>query len=431
MIDLSPIEDEWLDDRLKGFPPSAAPVRVRDVASRGWNVLAGDLPVPCAVLRASALDHNLRWMRDFCAEAGVSLAPHGKTTMAPQLFARQLEAGAWAITVATVHQANVAVRCGLRRLVLANQVVGSAELDRVVALSEAHADLELPFLVDSHAQLARVADAARRAGARRPLSVLVEIGHAAGRAGLRSPGEAVELARAIAGSGVARLVGVECFEGLRVSLDAVADARVCETLLADVREVAERCDGERLFGGDEIVVTAGGSALFDVAARGLSLSLSKPVRVVLRSGCYVAHDAGFYERALACVRERRGASWAGREGLRPALELWSQVQSRPEPGLAIVTMGKRDAGFDIDLPRPVAVVRPAAPRTLEPVAPGTLVAAMNDQHGYLRMPPGMDLAVGDLVACGVSHPCTTFDRWALIHLVDDRYDVVGAIRTYF
>jgi D-serine dehydratase len=431
MIDLSPIEEEWLDGRFKGFPHGAAAVRNRDVGARGWNLLRGDLPFPCAVLRATALDQNERWMRDFCAASGVSLAPHAKTTMAPQIMARQVGAGAWGLTVATVHQLDTCVRLGFRRLILANQLVGGVEIARVLELLDAHPDLEFWFLVDSRAGLERVESAAAARPPRHPLQALVEVGYLNGRTGVRSQGEGVALAREVARARFVRLAGIECYEGLRVTQNARLDAQNAATLMEDVREVAVRADAEGLFGTDEVLLSAGGSALFDVVARELAAPLAKPVRTVLRSGCYVTHDAGFYERQQAALRQRLGGEWREREGFRPALEVWAMVQSRPQPDLAILTLGKRDVSYDLELPRACAVFRPGRDAEPETSVADLQITALNDQHAYLRLPTARELAVGDLVCCGISHPCTTFDKWQLLWLADDRYDVIGAVRTFF
>jgi D-serine dehydratase len=110
------------------------------------------------------------------------------------------------------------------------------------------------------------------------------------------------------------------------------------------------------------------------------------------------------------------------------------VQSRPEPNLAILTMGKRDASYDVDLPIPVWHHRPG-PGVPQALPDGCTIFKMNDQHAYLRLPDGHplcdDLLVGDLVGCGISHPCTTFDKWPLLLAVDDDYVVRFALNTYF
>jgi D-serine deaminase-like pyridoxal phosphate-dependent protein len=167
----------------------------------------------------------------------------------------------------------------------------------------------------------------------------------------------------------------------------------------------------------EILATAGGSALFDRVADRLRFprTLSRPVRVVLRSGCYLTHDDGLYRRVSPLGE------------LRPALELWARVLSCPEPGLAIAGFGKRDAPYDIDLPVVREVRREVGGA---PAVDGLHVEALNDQHAFLRDADRV-LRVGDVLVCGISHPCTAFDKWSLIPVLDERDAVVDAIRTLF
>ncbi len=121
-------------------------------------------------------------------------------------------------------------------------------------------------------------------------------------------------------------------------------------------------------------------------------------------------------------------------GPRAALEIWAYVQSRPEPDKAILTMGKRDASYDDHMPVPLKWYRPEAGanrRAPLAIGPGHAVTNMNDQHAYLKVPADSPLRVGDMVGFGISHPCLTFDKWPMIALVDDDYNVVDAIRTFF
>ena len=428
MIDLRAIEASTLDPSLKGYPHRAPPCAVRDIGRLGWNVLRGDLPFPVAVLKESALAHNLAWMADFTRATGVLLAPHGKTTMAPQLFARQLEAGAWGITFATMQQVSLGVRLGLRRIILANQLVGREDIAQATELAASTPDLELHVLVDSIAGVKCIEAHGGRHGESRPLNALLEMGVAGGRTGCRTVDEAMSVARAIAASRAVRLSGVECFEGLNVTGDSEADRVVVERWMHALQQVARQCDAEGLFGTAEVTLSAGGSAVFDVVARSLPTQLSRPVRTILRSGCYVTHDSGFYERFAQHVIARSGAPWRQREGLKAALEVWTEVQSQPEPGLAILAFGKRDASFDLELPIPLARMRDGV---RAPLGANWRIDRLNDQHAYLRIPTDADLRVGDLVGCGISHPCTTFDKWRWIPIVDDDYGVTGAIRTFF
>src|SRR5216110_3155947 len=176
MMNLDPILSETLDAATKGYPLSSPALPISALGAQRWSVLAGDLPLPLAVIRDSALAHNHAWMRDFTASTGVLLAPHGKTTMAPQIFAQQLAAGAWGITVANVQQLGLCVRFGVRRVIMANQLLGRSAAGEVVRLRETYPDLEFHFLIDSQAQLRLVEAEARQQTMTRRLTVLVELG---------------------------------------------------------------------------------------------------------------------------------------------------------------------------------------------------------------------------------------------------------------
>jgi D-serine dehydratase len=424
---LSSLDEQVLQPGVKGLPITA-PLRQGAIGVQGWKLLHGDTSFPVAVLKTSALRHNLDWMRAFCERYGVALAPHGKTTMSPQLFGAQLANGAWGITLANAVQVQVAHRFGVRRVLIANQLVARSDVRAVLQLLHDDPDFECLVLADSLAGVARLAEEVANHPLARPLPVLVELGLSGKRAGCRTPEEAMTVARALERAPGLLLAGFEGYEGL---LD---DPGAVENFINKLCALVLEADDEGLFGTPDILVTAGGSGFFDLVAQGFKSlhGLSRPLRPVLRSGCYLTSDHGMYQVQLQKLDQREGL--APGQGLRPALEIWSVVQSRPEPGLAILTMGKRDASHDAGLPVPLWSHRPGpgAPRALPA---GCEIVKMNDQHAYLRLPEGetMDalLAVGDLVGCGISHPCTTFDRWPLLLAVDDDYAVRGAFNTFF
>lgn len=180
---------------------------------------------------------------------------------------------------------------------------------------------------------------------------------------------------------------------------------------------------------DHIILSAGGTNFIDLAAGQLAgFALSRPVKPIVRSGCYVSHDHLAYTRAFERIRERLGED-APLGGLQPALEVWACLQSRPEPDRAFATAGKRDLSYDFEMPTPFAWSRAGgAPQSLRG---GHAITALNDQHLYLQLPAESPLQVGDLLGVGISHPCTTFDKWRLIYLVNDAYDVTDAVLTFF
>jgi D-serine dehydratase len=348
--------------------------------------------------------------------------------MSPQLFARQLAAGAWGLSFATVYQAAVGVHAGACKIIIANQVVCDADFDALAALLAGHADLQICFLVDSLAQLALIEDWAVRRAAMVPFDVLLEMGIVGQRTGCRTFDEALALARTLATSAAVRLVGVECYEGGVARCDSTHDVREVTALVHRVLAVVKACDTQNLFADGVLLISAGGSAVFDLVLPMLRLQdLSRPMLGVLRSGCYITHDHGNYARFLSLLEQREGLD----SSLRPALEVWTMVQSVPEPGLALLGCGRRDISFDIDMPLPQRFA-PRGARQACATPSSWKISALNDQHAYLRFDPdGLPPQVGDRVALGISHPCTTFDKWRWMPLVEDDLTVTGAISTQF
>jgi D-serine deaminase-like pyridoxal phosphate-dependent protein len=374
----------------------------------GQELFDGPFTWPVMVARDSAIKANIATMAAYCARHGVEFAPHGKTTMSPELFAAQLDAGAWGITVATPNQALVARRFGVPRVLLANELLDPRVLRW--AADETVEGWDFLCYVDSKAGV----DIMRRALKGKPgrLRVLLELGVDSGRAGCRTVAEALEVATAVDALDELELVGVAGFEGIlpdRAAVDELLATMVATLTALSTRELDRQW-----------LISAGGSAYFDTVVE----AFGPPARrygwtVVLRSGAVVSHDDGFYASATPFRREPDEGS------LVAALEVWAQVLSTPEPGLAILGAGKRDLAFDLGLPVAVAA------RGLDGVVrgvPGATVDRLDDQHAHLR---DADVVPGELVRLGISHPCTAFDKWRVIPVVDDGYRVVDLLHTYF
>jgi D-serine deaminase-like pyridoxal phosphate-dependent protein len=414
-----PLDGVAIDAATKGFPPVREPVPLAAVGELGWTL--DDLQPPVLVLRRSALEHNLALMADYCRRSRVALAPHGKTTMAPQLWRRQLDAGAWGITAATAVQARVMRASGVRRILVANELTDPGSI-RWAARDLAAEAGELVCYVDSERGVGLLEDGLRDAGAPRRLPVLVELGHRDGRTGCRDAEDAAAIGRAVARSRYLRLAGVAGYEGtIAKDRDQDSLARV-RAFLDAMRALASRLLEEGVLGAGAIV-SAGGSHFFDLVVERLGEGWPVDVLVVLRSGCYLTHDHGFYERASPFANE------APERRFLPAAEAWGSVLSRPEPGLALLGLGRRDVPFDQGLPRPLHVRHPGG--ASEEVDGRLEISALNDQHAFCRVEEGLALAPGDLVGCGISHPCTAFDRWRVIPVLDDADVVLDAVATFF
>lgn len=393
---LDGLRDEVLDWRYKAVPAAAHGHTTASWLASGPRL--DELDTPLVTLSAEALDHNLTAMAAWCAERGLALAPHGKATMAPQLWRRQLAAGAVGVTVANLPQARVARAFGVERVIVANEITGPAGAAWLGDWARAGADVTV--FADSTAAVGVLA------GAGAPIKVAVELGVAGGRGGARSLAEAAASASAVRDDANLRLVGVAGYEGSVTSGTDEAALAAVDAYLGDLAALFASLD----FEADRPMVTAGGSAYYDRVAAVLA-PLVPEAEVVLRGGSYLTHDHGFYARlAPAC----RGASGPV---LRAALKARARVLSRPEAALAILDAGRRDVPFDQGLPVPLGLG-------------GAVCDQISDQHLFLSGEVDR-LGVGDVVELGLSHPCTAFDKWNLIPVVDEGGRVVDAVRTFF
>lgn len=413
-----------LDGATKGLPLGTV-TSVNQVASHGWNVLRGDVALPVMVAKEAELDHNIAVMARYCKDRRVLMAPHGKTTMSPQLFRRQLDAGAWAITAATMTQVCAMRNFGVDRIILANQLVEPTSIAWVATELDRDPDFDFYCLVDSVEGIGLLDRLLHEGRFQRRIKVLLELGVARGRSGVRDAESRNRVLDAIRSANTLVLAGIEAYEGLATrTADAEGLGKVA-VLLEQVDDVARECFSQHDPAEGSFLVTAGGSLFFDEVVRVLGhWGEEAGAELVLRSGCYVSHDHGRYHR-LSPLDGRAGDE---DETLRPALEVWGAVLSRPEPDLAIVGVGKRDAPYDEDFPFPLFAVGADGRRT--PLG-GAEVVRMMDQHAFVTLPISVEVAVGDKVAFGISHPCLAFDKWRFVPVVDGDYTVVDSLLTYF
>ncbi|GAA2320680.1 amino acid deaminase [Streptomyces kunmingensis] len=420
---LGDLARERVDFRFKGLPPQAEGLTVAELSERRLNLFTDGFTTPVLALSAERLEHNLALMETYATRHGLAFAPHGKTSMAPQLFQRQIEHGAWGITLAVPHQVRVAREFGIDRIFLANELVDAAALKWLAGELDSDPSFRFVCYVDSVRGVELMDAALREAGASRPVDVVVELGAGEGaRTGARTEAECAAIADAVAAAPTLRLVGVAGYEGEVPQADG---ERVRAWLRRLVALAADLDKGGRFAGLDEIVVSAGGSAWFDAVADVFAEipELTVPVLKLLRSGAYVSHDDGHYRHLTPFNRvPEEGA-------LHPAFRLWAQIVSRPTPEQAFTNAGKRDAAYDIDLPE-AQVVRDARTGAVRE-ATGVAVTGLSDQHGWVRTEPGAEVEVGDWLGMGLSHPCTSFDKWQLIPVVEADGTVVDYVRTFF
>ena len=394
-----------------GAPPGAD-TTVGEVGGQGW--MLRDLAPPVVTLRRSAIEQNLAAMSRWITSHGVGLFPHGKTTMAPQLWDLQLDAGATGITAATPAQVRAMRGAGVHRVMLANELVDEAAIAWVARELEDEG-WDLSCWVDSVDGVERLAAVLRSRGAGRPLPALVEVGHEGGRTGARTVDEALHVAQAVDRAPELRLRGVAGYEGTIGHDRSPQTIAAVDAFLGTIELVAERMLAAAI-ADRSITVTAGGSLYFDRVAELLTDAFDGDgaVDVVIRSGCTITHDHGQYMRNTPLP-----------DAFRPAIDVWGSVLSRPEPGVVVIGAGKRDVPYDIDPPVPLEM------RDDDRSLAGLEVTRLMDQHAICRSPRDVVLSPGDVVRFGVSHPCAAFDRRRVLFVLDDDDAVVGAVATLF
>ena len=390
----------------------------------GWHLLQQQVDLPVAVLSAAALANNINWMQQYAVAAGVQLAPHGKTGMLPAIFQQQIERGAWGITLATVPQVVVAARAGIRRILLANPLVGRRAMQQVAELISQ--GLEFYCLVDDPVHLQQLADFFTDSGVR--LQLLIEFGVEGGRGGVRDESQALLLAQQIQQCPALALCGIEFYEGV---IKAQQPAPAIRAFVRRCIALLQHCQQQQLFAPGPVLLTGAGSAWYDLVAETFTVAeLPSQVQLLIRPGCYVFFDTGIYLQAQQQLLARSPLA-AGLGGqLHNALEVWAYVLSRPEPGLAVIGLGKRDMAFDAGLAQVSQHYRPGRDAPC-PADPAWRLLKMMDQHAVMQLPVTADVAVGDMLSFTGSHPCLTLDKWRYLAVLDEDYQIRTLYPSYF
>ncbi|MCM3660264.1 alanine racemase [Georgenia satyanarayanai] len=390
---------------------------------------------PLLTLDDEALTHNIRTMAALCRRHGAEHAPHVKTALSRELFARQHAVGAWGATVANAGQLRTVRSWGVERVLVANEILDprdwSALAADIVSARGSGSAVEVLTYVDGP----EVVAAARAALDRWPaaaagLGLVVELGVPGGRTGVRDVAAGTTLARAATRAGLP-VLGVAGYEGSAAAGAGTGDRAAVAEFCGRLLTLADALSDEGLLHertGGVPVLSAGGSAYVDVVLPHLTAG-PRARQVIMRSGAYVTHDHGL------CARSDPWSRFPEPTAMQPAATVWAQVLATPEPGLAIVGAGRRDVPYDIDLPVLTAVRRRTGTGWSAPQPfTGPVVDRLDDQHLYLR--PGaedgtVDVATGDVVGLGISHPCTLFDKWRVAAVTDVHDRVIGLVSTDF
>jgi 3-hydroxy-D-aspartate aldolase len=180
----------------------------RSVKLRGMQNFR-ELPTPCLVLDLEAFEGNLRAMSEFIAQRGVVLRPHFKTHKCVRIAQHQIAEGAIGICVATIAEAEVLARNGVRGLLITAEMVGEPKVSRFTEVLKAAPDSMV--VIDDVNNVTELQTALQRANL--TAGVLLDLDVGQNRTGVKPGPEASALATRIAQSPNLRLDGICAYAG--------------------------------------------------------------------------------------------------------------------------------------------------------------------------------------------------------------------------
>jgi D-serine deaminase-like pyridoxal phosphate-dependent protein len=311
-----------------------------------------ELVTPALVLRRDALERNVRKMAAL-VRPPTRLRPHAKTHKSPQVAALQVAEGALGVTTATAWEAVALARAGIEDVLIANEVVGAT---KIKGLAEAAATARITVAVDATTNARELSTAV--AAEDGELEVVVDVDIGMGRCGVRSPGEAVALATAVAELPGLHFRGVMGFEGhCSLEPDPSRRARLAGGAVACLLEAADAIAASGLA---VEVISAGSTGTFDSTG-------ADPRVTELQAGSYA-----FMDMSHAAIVT----------GFDFALTVLSTVISR-HGSTAVLDTGKKTLG--IETPTPFLLTLPS------------VVQYVHEEHTVVEVNGGRTLDIGDRV----------------------------------
>ena len=322
-----------------------------------------EVDTPALLVDLDAFERNLAAMAEHVSTAGVRLRPHAKTHKCAVIARRQMALGAVGVCCQKVSEAQALVLAGVPDVLVSNQVVGRRKIERLVALAR---EARVGVCVDDAGNAAQIGEAAAVADI--TIDVLVEIDVGAGRCGVASGAEALDLARRVTSIDGLRFAGLQAYHGSAQHIRDYAErGRAIESAASIARTTVESLAREGI--ECETVAGAGTGTWQFEAASG--------VYDELQAGSYIFMD-GDYARNL----DEAGNPFTAFEH---ALFVYATVMSRPARERAVLDAGLKACATDCGMPR-LADIESAA------------VLKASDEHAVVDMSASnASIAVGDKV----------------------------------
>ena len=346
-----------------------------------------ELDTPALLIDLDKMEANIQTMADYFTTVNAMLRPHVKTHKTPIISHKQIAAGAIGVTCAKLGEAEAVIHAGVRDVLIANQVVGSHKIARLINLAR-HS--EIMVAVDNPQNVRDISEAAGAKGV--TVRMLVEVNVGMNRCGVESGKPALELAKQIRQSPNLKFEGLMGYEGHTVAKPDLKEreANVQEAMqhLIDAKHHLEK------HGVEVSIMSGGGTGTFNITG-------GIPEMTEVQAGSYVFMDSTY--RNVEGVGEQFDCS----------LSVLATVVSRPAPDRVIVDTGLKVLAKEFGIPQPIGIT-------------GVEMTGLSEEHGTLKSvgqvsDADVPLTPGDKIEILPTHCCTT------VNLHDRYYGIRNGI----
>ncbi len=352
----------------------------------------GEVDTPSLLLDRDAFEANIETMASYFRGKHTKLRPHFKSHKCTRIARAQMAAGATGITCAKLGEAEVLADAGIRKILIANEIVGPVKIARLIKLAQ-RAD---PIVaVDCAENIRMLSEAAVKADV--TIGIFVEVDVGLRRCGVQ-PGEpALKLAQLVASMPGLKFRGLQGYEGHVVDLRDEAE-RIAKVSAAMQHVVTTR----RLIEASGLPVelaSGGGTGSYTITGNIDGMD-------EVQAGSYAAMDWWYNDI---------------RPEFRQAMSILTTVISRPKPDIAVIDVGRKGVGAEMGPPRVKNL-------------PGAEIANFgSEEHAMIRLPADANVKVGDHLEIIPSHGCTTSNlyREFIVHkngVVTDVWPIEGSGR---
>ena len=428
-----------IDSKTKGIN-EINKIKVKDIPNKKWNILKENVQFPILTMKESVFKKNIKSMNNFANYNGVSLAPHCKTSMCPQILKKLNDLNYWGFSAANNQQLSMLLEMGIKKIIIANLITNKSNIINLFKLIEKYGYAKKIYLcVDSTFGVNLLKELSIQYKFKHKLRILIETGFQNSRNGVRN----LNSLNILTGK-IIKLPSNFIFCGILFYEGAVSEKNYKKTInkvnkfISFSLKAFDYLLKNNFFSNEEIILSGGGSEYFDLIINSFQKYKNiKNIRLIIRPGTFIAYGHGHYLKSIENI-DKRGTLFINKKNIKatnlfnPSLELWGHIISMQDSNRAILNFGKRDVHYDRGYPIPLSIYRKGKLfQKINPKQNKYKIYKMSDHHAFLYFTNDQDIRIGDLIKLGVTHPCVTIDKWDFFYMIDEKYNVKEGLKTFF